>query len=558
MRFSDITVPAPTAESLRADIGGAAAAIRAAETPAAALAAFDEWERRRRRVESHSALVNLAFTRDVRDPASKAAREAWDALEPTFKEYETEAKRAMLESPHRAALQAELGDTAFALWECSVTTFDPVIADDVVRESNLISERMELEARAELKFAGETVNLSGIMKHFEAPDRAHRHAAQREYWGWFSQNGETCDRIYGDLVALRTGMAKKLGFASFTELGYSRMSRLDYGQNDVEAFRAEVRERIVPLATELRARQARDLGVEKLMYWDEKVVGPEGNPSPGGDEAWMTARAREMFAELHPELASFFDQMADGGFLDLTAREGKAGGGYCTSFPSFGHPYIFANFNGTKGDVEVFTHEAGHAFQCWKSRDKRISEYLWPTMESCEIHSMSLEFLTAPQMHRFFGADAARFERTHLMESLLFLPYGCAVDDFQHRVYAEPDATPARRREMWLEVEAAYLPHRDYGDLAHPASGGFWHRQGHIFFAPFYYIDYALAQTCALQFWVQSRADFGDAMRRYVELCGRGGEAPFGALARGAGLRSPFEAGCLADVVEQAAAFLGV
>jgi M3 family oligoendopeptidase len=252
------------------------------------------------------------------------------------------------------------------------------------------------------------------------------------------------------------------------------------------------------------------------------------------------------------DLGPFFRRMETGGFLDLADRKGKAGGGFCTSFPTEGMPFVFANFNGTKGDVEVFSHEMGHAFQSYESRDLPLSDYLWPTYESAEIHSMSLEFLTWPHMERFFGEDAPRFRRMHLAEALLFLPYGTAVDHFQHEIYAHPTMSPAERHDRWRSMEQTYLPWRNWGDLAYPARGGRWQQQRHIYLAPFYYIDYVLAQTCALQFWVRSERDRDTAMADYVALCRRGGQAPFRGLVASAGLTSPFDEGCLAEVVEAA------
>jgi M3 family oligoendopeptidase len=319
-----------------------------------------------------------------------------------------------------------------------------------------------------------------------------------------------------------------------------------------------VRAQVVPLSLELRRRQQETLGLDKLMFWDEALHDRHGNPTPLGDHDWMLVRAQEMFDALGGGLDDFFRLMTRSRLMDLKNREGKAGGGFCTSFPTHGVPYIFANFNGTKGDVEVFTHEMGHAFQAYESRGQRLLDYLWPTFESCEIHSMSLEFLTGPQMDKFFGDDAERFRRIHLAQSLLFIPYGVAVDHFQHLVYARPEATPAERHAMWQEMERMYLPWRDYGDLPHVPQGGFWQFQRHIYLMPFYYIDYTLAQTCALQFWVRSRRNFREAMEAYVALCRRGGEAPFQQLARSAGLKSPFETGGLAEVVAQARAALEV
>jgi len=257
-------------------------------------------------------------------------------------------------------------------------------------------------------------------------------------------------------------------------------------------------------------------------------------------------------------LDAFFSLMCERGLTDLKTRQGKAGGGFCTNFPDHGVPYIFANFNGTKGDVEVFTHEMGHAFQSYMSREQFPVEYLWPTAESCEIHSMSLEYLTWPHMEKFFGDDADRFRRIHLTSSLLFLPYGVAIDHFQHLVYASPEASPAERHAMWREMEKKYLPWRNYGGNEQGERGAMWQRQMHVYLCPFYYIDYTLAEICALQFWVRSESDPAEALESYVALCARGGDAPFQELARSAGLVSPFAEGCLTDVVAKARKALGI
>jgi M3 family oligoendopeptidase len=250
--------------------------------------------------------------------------------------------------------------------------------------------------------------------------------------------------------------------------------------------------------------------------------------------------------------------MSDGGFMDLKNRPGKAGGGFCTSFPTEGVPFIFANFNGTHGDINVFTHEMGHAFQNWKSRDLPGIDVLWPTMEAAEINSMALEFLTYPQMALMVGDAAAdRFRRMHLIGSLAFLPYGVCVDHFQHEIYDNPAMSPAERNATWRRLETLYMPWRDYGDLAHPAGGGRWQAQLHIYRLPFYYIDYTLALCCAMQFWIAARDAPDDAMRRYRDLAALGGSAPFTALVASAGLVSPFEDGALEGVVRVAGNLLG-
>jgi M3 family oligoendopeptidase len=555
LRFTDVSAPRPDLDSLAQRIGALRAALVPERSLEACLSIVRAWDDLRREVATHSALVSLRFQQDTADPERKRAREVWDEEEPRWTELEVSMKRALLAHPLRAELERVLGAQAFALWESEVLAFDPAIKPDLARESKLGAEYVELLASAVIPFGGEKLNLSSILKHRQSGDREVRHGAERAFWDWHAANAQALDRIYDDLVRLRTSMARRLGFDDFVELGYKRMCRVDYDRADVERLRAAVREHVVPFAEELRRRQARALGLERLMAWDEHVQDPRGNPAPMGDHDWMLDRAREMFDDMG-ELGPFFRRMAEGSFLDLQDRKGKAGGGFCTSFPTHGMPFVYANFNGTKGDVEVFTHEMGHAFQNYQSRDQRLVDYLWPTYESAEIHSMSLEFLTWPHMERFFGRDAERFRRVHLTEALFFLPYGTAVDHFQHEVYAHPELTPAERHELWRSLERTYQPWRDWGDLAFPARGGRWQSQRHIYLKPFYYVDYVLAQTCALQFWVRAEHDRDAAMRDYVRLCKRGGEAPFQELARSAGLASPFDEGCLAEVVGEARAAL--
>ena len=406
---------------------------------------------------------------------------------------------------------------------------------------------------------GQTVNLSGLAPFAEDPNRAVRHEAERQRWAFFAANGAEMDGIYHDLVRLRHGMAGKLGYETFTPLGYKNLRRVDYGPDEVARYREQVREHVVPLVARLLEQRRAAFGWDKVRYWDEALVDPAGNPKPAGEHDYLVAQAQTMFDRMDPRLGSFFRLMNEGGFLDLKNRPGKAGGGFCTSFPTEGVPFIFANFTGTHHDIGVFTHEMGHAFQNWESRNQPGVDYLWPTMEAAEIDSMALEFLTHPHMDLMVGPDAAdRFRRMHLIGALAFLPYGVCVDHFQHEVYANPSASPAERHAIWARLERMYMPWTDYGDLAYPAKGGRWQAKQHIYGSPFYYIDYTLAQCCAMQFWVKSRRDPTAALEAYTALCARGGSAPFGELVRSAGLVSPFADGALADVVREAASVLGV
>jgi M3 family oligoendopeptidase len=553
MRFTEIAAPTPTEKSLAAEATAIMALLDAGERAKAVA----QWDAARRAGDTWSALVHLRFAQDTTNEEAKAAREYADKLSPVATGHEVAIKRRLLADPDRASVEALVGAHVLRLWETDITTFDPVIAADLEEESKLSARYTALLASAKIELDGKVLNLSGLAPYAEHADRAMRHAAEAARWTFFEKNGAELDEIYDALVKLRHGMAVKLGDANFIPLAYRRMRRVDYDAADVARYRDQVAEHVVPLVAKLLEARRAEFGWDQLRYWDEALIDPQGNPAPIGDHDTLVTAAQEMFDRMDPRLGEFYRLMQAGGFLDLKNRPGKAGGGFCTSFPTAGVPFIFANFNGTHHDIGVFTHEMGHAFQCWESRHQPGIDQLWPTMEAAEIHSMGLEFLTHPQMGLLVGEDAAdRFRRMHLITSLAFLPYGVCVDHFQHEVYANPDATPAERHAIWQKLERRYMPWTDYGDLAYPAKGGRWQAKQHIYNSPFYYIDYTLALCCAMQFWVKSLRDFPAALDDYVALCARGGSAPFQDLARGAGLVSPFAEGALAEVVREAEAAL--
>lgn len=549
--FAEITAETPTLLGVTAEYQAIQAQFNQAQTSQQRKAAFQQWDALRCRLSTWKELTQLHFHQDTQNPEYKTALDYCSELSPSLTALEVDFKRQLIHSPDRVELEQSLGQQAFLLWEADITTFEKAIAADLIEESKLINEYTKLIASAKLEFEGEQVNLSGLQPYLQSKERDIRQQAEQCRWQFFEQNQDHFNQLFDRLVKLRDRMAKKLGDENYIALGYRRMRRVDYNQSDVERYRDQVVQEVVPLAMELIGQQAKRLNLDTLYFWDESVFDAEGSPAPIGNHDWMLERAQEMFDALNPSLASFFQMMVEQHLLDLQNRPGKAGGGFCTSFRTYDVPYVFANFNGTKNDVQVFVHEIGHAFQMWRSRHLPVFDYLWPTLESCEIHSMSLEFLTYSQMEKFFGDQADRFRRQHLAWSILFQPYGVAVDHFQHLVYANPEATPQERHLMWQQMEARYLPWRKYGDLNYLNKGGLWQEKQHIYCSPFYYIDYTLAGCCALQFWVKAEENYLQALAEYIALCDRGGSASFQELVRSANLISPFEAGALTQVVEK-------
>lgn len=500
-------------------------------------------------------LVSVRNSIDTTDKFYEDEQNFFNENGPVIQESINAFNKKLLSSSNRAALEAEFGPLLFKQIELSQKTFKPEIIPDLQTENKLRTEYQKLMASAKIEFDGGVYNLSQMAPFFQKLDRDTRHRAQLAVSGFLAEKEQDIDRIYDDLVKVRTKIAKALGYENFVQLGYDRLGRTDYNAKDVKSYRDQIYSDVVPLVVELTERKAKRIGIENPKSYDLTLSFKTGNPTPKGDRQWQVERAQKMYEELSPETGEFFNGMIERGVLELDAKPGKSGGGYCTFIANYDTPFIFANFNGTQHDVEVLTHEAGHAFQIYQSRNL-IPSYRWPTFEACEIHSMSMEFLTWPWMQNFFLEDTDKFKFNHLAGAVTFLPYGVAVDEFQHGIYEHPEMTPDERKALWRQVEKKYLPFKDYDDDAFMEKGTYWFRQGHIFGSPFYYIDYTLAQVCAFQYFVKSRENHQDAFANYLALCKLGGSQSFVQLLDSTGLNNPFKVGTVKAVVEPIKAYL--
>lgn len=556
LRFSDIQYQRPEMEEIKSRFNKLLAEFGAAKNAQQQNDIITEINRVRNKFSTASTVASIRHTVDTTDALYEAEQDYFDKNSPEFEALIHKFYQALVKSPFRKELEEKWGKQLFALAEVTLKTFDTAILEDLKKENELKTEYMKLIASAKILFEGEERNLAGLIPFEMSADRAMRRKASEAKYGFLNANQEKLDTLFDDLVRLRNGMAKKLGFKNFVELGYARMTRTDYTAADVKYYRDQILKHIVPVASKLRERQAKRLGLDSMKYYDENLTFKTGNATPKGNPDWIIEQGKKMYKELSKETDAFFSFMTEYQFMDLVNKKGKAGGGYCTFLPDYKAPFIFSNFNGTSHDIDVLTHEAGHAFQGYMSRNFELPEYYYPTFEACEIHSMSMEFFAWPWMENFFKEDTAKYKFGHLGGTLLFLPYGAAVDEFQHFVYESPEATPAERRKMWRMIEKKYLPHRDYDGNAYLENGGFWQKQAHIYQTPFYYIDYTLAEICALQFWIRARKDNASAWSDYVQLCKAGGSKPFLSLVKLAGLQSPFSEGIIPNVVAEVNAWL--
>lgn len=558
MKFADISYT-------RADFDAAARFYASAAERLSAAGSFEEAEAVFLEVEDFSAKFDTALTVanirhdiDTRDEFYDAEVAYIDEHAPELEEYVQRWQDALLKTPYRAAFEEKYNRVMFLNAEIDARTFSPEIVPELQRENALTTEYSKLLAGAQIPFEGGVYTLSQLTPIKQDADASRRAAAWAAEDAWYAEHAESLDAIYAELVTLRDKMGRKLGHDGYIPLGYDRMQRNCYDKADVERFRAAVVDYIVPIAYSVYETVAKRLGKSLPMgYADCAMWFADGNARPVGTPEDILEAGRSFYHELSGETAEFIDHMLENGMMDVLSRPGKAGGGYCTTLTAYKTPYIFANFNGTSGDVEVITHEAGHAFASWTSRDIVPAESSSPSLEGCEVHSMSMEFFAEPWAERFFGADADKFRWQHLADAVTFIPYGTLVDHFQHECYEHPEYTPEQRNAAWSRLAAVYMPWlKPEESLGFYSSGRAWQRQRHIYISPFYYIDYCLAQTVSLEFWAMIKRDKAAAWEKYMAYTRLGGTLTFRELLDRAGLDSPFEPETLKAVAEAAKAWL--
>ena len=537
MKFGELPYERVTLEYAEARLNEIISGLESAPAPESALEAVMKKDRLTREIETKINVAYIRHTINTADEFYDAEKDYYDEILPQFEECAQRFGKALVTSPHRARMEAELGSLVFANTEMALKTFSPEIVEDLQLENKLTSAYVKLLASAKIPFDGQELTRSQLVFYKEHRDRDTRKRAFEADAGFLEAHKDELDETFDRLVKTRTAMARKLGFDDYIQLGYYQMQRNSYTQDDVAAFRGLVREKLLPLTAKLKAAQAARLGIDALRIYDDAALFADGNALPKGTEIFK--EGRRMYAELSPETKEFFDYMLKHELFDVLSRPGKAGGGYCTYIPDHEFPFIFANFNGTTNDIDVLTHEAGHALAAYGARGVRLYDLHSPTYEACEVHSMAMEFFTWPWMELFFD-DADKYRYGHLSGAFSFIPYGCVVDEFQHIVYSKPGMTPAERNKAYLALEEAYRPYLKLDDVPFYRDGRRWQVQTHIYERPFYYIDYCLAQTVALHLWAMSLDDFSGAWQKYRSFLSKGGSMTFTGLLESAGLPSPF------------------
>ncbi len=550
--FSEYYYERPDMDALNALLKECMGKMKAAASKEEACAIFKEvhtaWEHL-------DTLKNVCEIRNTLDTTDEHYEEEMNFLYENVPVAELELQafqKEVLDSPYLDALKETYGELYFVRMEKLMKLVNEANVENTVKENKLVQKYHRTAAEPVADFHGEKLNFYGLLKKMEDPDREIRKEALKAWSDLYESISERLNDIYSQLIENRIRQAEVLGFTDYTEMMYLTMERFDYDRNDVAGYREKIHDYIVPIVAEIYRKQQEALKIDHLYYYDEGVTSLDGNPLPEGTTEELLALAQKMYSELSKETGEFFAFCREHELFDLETRPGKQQGGYCTMLADMKAPFIFSNFNGTAADIDVLTHEAGHAFEVYTALRQNVpSEIAFSTSEVAEIHSMSMEYLTYPWMDLFFGKKGDQYRKTHLQDGLKVIPYMACVDEFQHVVYEKHMTDAKERYELWHSLEEKYLPWRDYGENEFLNQGGFWMQKQHIFMCPFYYIDYSLASMGAFEYYLKSCKDREAAWKEYYTLCCAGGSKGYKELLKLGCLSDPFAEDTVKNLMEE-------
>lgn len=544
MKFSDMPYERVTYEEIKKRYEALSHDLAHADSADACM----EVLRRRYQLNADMTPMELCYVRhdmDVNDAFYAAEQEYYDEIGPKLSELSNQFDSLLLSSPFRTELEKILGKQAFTIMEENLLGFDSRLIPLMQEENALLARYNQLTSNACANWKGKQVKVSLMTPYLQSPDRETRRLSSLAVSAAWDAMRSELEEIYDQLVHNRNEQAKALGFSSYVELSYHLMRRIGYTPGDVSRFRDQVKRELSPLRTALEENRRRRLGLEKLYSYDSGIFFLEGNPRPVGDTAACLEATRQMYTSLSPQTAEYIAFLLDNGLYDAEIRDGKRGGGYMTFFEKYRSPFIFANFDGTSENAYIMCHEGGHAFQGYLKRNEELRERCWLTSEAAETHAMAMEFFTYPYMELFFGKRTPDYYTMHQEDAIRLIISECLQDEFQQRVYEQPDMPPKERNALWKRLEREYFPGKDDSGNENLEQGCGWQRIPHMFHWPFYAIDYALAQVCALEYYEWMNRDHSAAWESYLQFCLDTGAKSFPQLVKDAALDDPFAEGTL-------------
>ena len=539
-KFSDIPYHRPDVEALQARYDALTRRAREAACPEDLLDVVRQRDALQQEVALCQAVAFIRAFHDVTDEFYQT--ELQDTLPRLEGSLDSQSLAAAIaKSPYAPAL-----DRAFGPQLRRLLTLDHRIhaggRDLQARISQLTALYQQLTASARYPVHGELLSGGQLRAALASRDRARRKAAYDAQQQTVLENAGQLEDILRQLVHARIDLARANGFDSFADYGDLAQQRLGYGRAELDEFCRQVQTHIAPLYLRLQEEQRQRLGVEALLPYDRALVFPEGNAVPVAAEELPRA-AHRMYHSLSPEAGAFFDEMVRHDLLDVTGSPNKISGmGFCDMLGApYNMPFVFANCDGTSGDVTVYTHELGHGLQGYLSiRSQPLADYVGLSPDLAEVHSKTMELLAQPYARDFFGDHAGQFLAEHRYDFIKELCAFCSIHIFETWLYEHPDASlksfgRSRNNEPWRQQVLAGC------DLFTNMA---------LYMSPRYVISYALSIVCAQQLKAAYDADPADGWARYHALCASGGSRTYAETLAAAGLPLPYAPGVVEKLAQ--------
>ena len=547
--FSELKIPRPNLDVFNHLYQEAIEKIGNAKDGNDILEVLFEVDALSRRITDVLSATMIRHTIDTSDERYEQDHLWFEEHRPLFTKSILDFNDAIYNSPHKEFVEERIGSMFFVKNDIKKKTFCEDNIPLQQREAELMGEYEAIISSCQEEVLGEPQSFGALQALFSHEDREVRKAAFKAFSKFLESNEEKLEQIWDELLKVRDQMGKNLGYDNYIPLAYLDRLRLSYGQKELESFRQQVLDEIVPLCTKLYEFQAKNLGLDEIKVYDEEILFGDGNAKPLGDSKYMFQKTVDMLRDMSPETDEFIGFMLEHELIDYEIRPEKAPRSYATIMPSRKAPFLFYHFDGSPASLKNLPEGIGYAFAGYKaSRRQYLEEYYASSSDIMEIHAMSMVHFANKYAEHFFGEDADKYVFSIFHNYITFIPFSVAVDEFQHICYENLDMTPKERTQVWRDLEKKYMPWRKYDeDDEYMQRGGYWYHKPHFFFHPFYYIEYSLATINAMEMYQKYEERPGTAWKEYLELTDLGGSKSYLETLERSALTPAFEEGAVAN-----------
>ena len=521
---------------------------------------LEDWSRLAETADEQYTRLSIATNVNTADQAAEERFNRYiENIQPKVKIAEQKLKDKLFAS----GLSPKSFETALRMMRAEAEIFTEKNLPLLAEEQKLVTEYQKLLGSLSVIWEGEERTLTQMFSLQYEPVRAIRQRAWELSRAQILKERGSLNELWEKFLRLRLKIAEHADLPDYRAYMWKQRFRFDYSPEDCKRFHAAIEQVFVPAATRVYERRRQRLGIDSVRPWDI-FVDPLGDSpiKPYESIEEFKTKLHNVFKQVDPAFGEYFQIMMDEDLLDLESRKNKAPGGYSLGLHVAHRPFVFMNHTNTSLDVQTMLHEGGHAFHEFERAHVHFFQRgeIYLPAEFAEVASMSMELLASPYETKERGGFYTESEQARTMIELLegiitFLPYMSLVDAFQHWIYENPaeGSDASRCEDKWGELWDRFMVGIDYSGLE-DAKKTYWHRQGHIFASPFYYVEYGLAQLGAVQVWANARRDQKKAVADYRRALALGATVPLPELFATAGAKFAFDVRTVkaaVDLIEQ-------